>query len=158
MDKISAAKCLSANETDQLASPISVKKKWEFISIFLAFLFLFLMSVYRRKTDQLASPISVKEKREFVFIFLAFLFLFLTSIYRRKLSSKAKYMLKAANVDAASGNDNWTPPPTRYWVLYFMFYWIFTKFSTVKLLSSRRITHLCRLDFLYLNQKPQWLG
>ena len=26
----------------------------------------------------------------------------------RKPSSKAKYMLKAANIDTASGNDNWT--------------------------------------------------
>jgi hypothetical protein len=41
MDKISAAEYLSANETDQLASPITVKEKREFVFIFLNFIFLF---------------------------------------------------------------------------------------------------------------------
>ena len=40
----------------------------------------------------------------------------MTSVYRRKPSSKIKYMSKTANVDAASGNNDWTPPPTRYCV------------------------------------------
>jgi len=62
------------------------------------------------KIDQLASSITIKEKRESVFIFLFSLFL-LTFVYRKKPSAKAKYMLEAV---AASRNDDWTPPPTRY--------------------------------------------
>ena len=42
----------------------------------------------------------------------------MTSVCRRKPSSKIKYILKTANVDAASGNNDWTPPPTRYCVLF----------------------------------------
>jgi hypothetical protein len=73
------------------------------------------------ETDQLASPITVKEKQEFVFNFLSFFFFFLTSVHRRKPSAKAKYMLQAASVDVASGSDDWTPPPAKYFLSYFVF-------------------------------------
>jgi hypothetical protein len=72
------------------------------------------------ETDQLASPITVKEKREFIFTFLSFFFFFLTTVYRRKPSAKAKYM-QATGVDAASGSNDWTPPPARYCLSYFVF-------------------------------------
>ena len=42
----------------------------------------------------------------------------MTCVCRRKPSSKIKYMSKTANVDAASGNNDWTPPPTRYHVSF----------------------------------------
>ena len=54
-------------------------------------------------------------------MFLSFFFFFLTTVYRRKPSAKAKYM-QAAGVDAASGSDDWTPPPARYCLSYFVFH------------------------------------
>lgn len=47
--------------------------------------------------------------------------LYFDFIYRRKPSSKAKYMLEAVNVDAASKSDDWTPPPARYCLSFFVF-------------------------------------
>ena len=69
--------------------------------------------------DQLASPnsITMKEKREFVFFFSP---LFLTSLYRRKPSAKAKYMQKAASIDAISVSDDSTPS-SRYCLFCIVF-------------------------------------
>ena len=72
------------------------------------------------ETNQLASSIIIKEKREFILTFFPFLIYF-DFIYRRKPSSKAKYMLEAANVDAASKSDDWTPP-ARYCLYFFVFH------------------------------------
>ena len=64
---------------------------------------------------------SFLKKSESLYLFPFFCLCLLISVYRKKPSAKAKYMQKAADIDAASVSDNLIHF-VRYYLSYFMFY------------------------------------